>query len=175
MSHPIEEFEASIEKVVNRAIGDRTIRFDEKDDAAQYLREAVLGLVAAFDPSRGVPMSAWVHSHLRRRLVDYKRSARRTETYLPLSEVDDLADHDADPLAIVLRREERAVIRRLTDTLPDAEREVIARRYGIGCASLSEKELVDAGLGTRDALAARHRRGLTRLRGRLGEPPGRAA
>lgn len=158
---------AEVDRAVGVAVRNGTLWSRLREDAEQDLRVHAFEQILRFDPSRGVPLRAWIRLKLSYQLKNFidrcaREKAVSTDPAL-LPDRPDLLDEFA-------RAEERLRVRGEVRRLPARQRAVIVGRYGLAGPVVSEKELAGTFGETRDALAACHRRALRTLRERLDEP-----
>jgi len=101
----------------------------EAEDVTEEVFVKMLGAIGAFEP-RQAPFAAWMFRIARNQLVSHirKNGVRRTETSLAVS----IADPSPDPLARVEDRLQFEQIFGIARALPQAQREVLWLRFGVG-------------------------------------------
>jgi RNA polymerase sigma-70 factor, ECF subfamily len=102
----------------------------EAEDLTEEVFLKMLGAICDFR-WRDVPFSSWLfriaHNHI---ATHFRRNAQRGGPAAELS--DEMVDWRAGPAAMVEQRITMEEVRRATELLPEAQREVIALRFAVG-------------------------------------------
>lgn len=131
-----ERLLAAVQKLVHRYCRARMARFTgsvvSADDVAQEVCIAVFTALARYR-DEGRPFEAFVYRVAANKVADAQRAAyKHAQPHADLPEVIDLAD---GPERIVERNADAAEARALLDRLPEAMRELMVLRIGVGLSA----------------------------------------
>lgn len=108
----------------------RTGNVAEAEDLTEEVFLKVLGAIGDFH-WRDVPFSSWIFRIAHNLVIThFRRMAQRGGPTAALS--DEMIDWRAGPAAVVEERITLEEVRRATEDLPEAQREVIALRFAVG-------------------------------------------
>ena len=122
-----ELYEAHFERVA-RYIAVRIGNADEAEDLAAEVFVRALRSVDSYKET-GAPMEAWVFRIAHNILVDHLRARGRRPAPMPLEDAPPVASAD-NPTTQMERQEEAQALRRAMEQLTDAQRRVLALRFG---------------------------------------------
>ncbi|MDP2954040.1 MAG: sigma-70 family RNA polymerase sigma factor [Chloroflexota bacterium] len=120
-------YESHFERVV-RYIAARIGNPSDSEDLASEVFVRALRSVDSFKET-GAPMEAWIFKIARNIAVDYLRSKGRRPTPILLDDAPPLASPD-NSFQEIERREEVVLLRQAMQQLTEAQREVLALRFG---------------------------------------------
>lgn len=114
---------------VYRYVGARLVSTHDAEDVTEEIFLKIIDNLPAYQ-FRGLPFGAWVFRIARNEVVSHVRRQKVRGATSPLSET--IADDSADHTREVETQLTIAMVRTLTERLPDAQRQVIALRFGAG-------------------------------------------
>lgn len=168
-----EAFNERLRAVVRRRVASRASWPDEREAVSDLTQEALADAARSLDDFDGETeehLIAWVYAIAENRLHDYRRYARAQRRDVRrtsrLGDDIDPADEAETPDAALHRSDGRALLLRLLDRLPSAEREAVRLRYLEG---RSFAEIAARLYRSEEAAKALVKRGLAKLR-KLAEP-----
>ncbi len=129
------------------------------DDVAQEVCLAVLTALPGYR-IQGRPFLAFVYGIASHKVIDAHRASTRNRSD-PVADVPDSAESEDGPEQRALRVELSGEMKRLLDTLPDKQREILVLRVVVG---LSAEETAEAVGSTAGAVRVAQHRALARLR-----------
>jgi RNA polymerase sigma-70 factor, ECF subfamily len=102
---------------------------EDAEDVTEEIFLKIINNIGRFT-WRGLPFGAWVFRIARNEVVSHVRKQRYRTATAPLSESiqDDSQDHVAD----VERQSQLDIVREAAEKLPEAQRQVVALRFGAG-------------------------------------------
>ena len=128
------------------------------DDVAQEVCLAVLTGLPRY--RLGTPFLAFVYGIAAHKVIDAHRAVAR-QSWESDAEIPDRADTTEGPEQRALRAELSGELRRMLDDLPDAQREILVLRVGLGLSSAETAAMIGS---TPGAVRLAQFRGLARLR-----------
>jgi RNA polymerase sigma-70 factor (ECF subfamily) len=102
---------------------------EDAEDVTEEIFLKVINHIGSFS-WRGLPFGAWVFRIARNEVVSHVRRQRYRGSHSQLSE--SLPDFSQDHVAEVERASQLDIVREAAERLPDAQRQVIALRFGSG-------------------------------------------
>ena len=157
----LPSFEVLYDRYYTRLYRYLNAHLKNEDDAIDLLQQVFLQVWQqghSYDPRRG-SVATWLFSIAHHRVIDFYRTSRSSVSW---ESVPELLAADSDPEARVLSYERVALLRRVLETLPQSEQELLALRFA---AHLSSAE-IGALIGKSEAATKKQ---LTRLLHRLHE------
>lgn len=125
-------YETNFERVA-RYIAVRIGSIDEAEDLASEVFVRALRSVDRYQDT-GAPMEAWLFKIAHNLTVDHLRSRSRRPRLVPLDEDDPVPGKD-NPGEDLERQEEVRQLQKAMEQLSDAQRQVLALRFGSGLTS----------------------------------------
>lgn len=151
-------YESHFERVVRYI----RLKIGDPQEAEDLGVEVFVRAIRSADSYRetGAPMEAWLFRIARNLAADYFRARQRRPAPLPLESVFGLSGGN-DPAKLAEESEERQALQSALDQLTDAQRQVLALRFG---AELPSQQVAEI-MGTRDgAVREMQRRAVLKLR-----------
>ncbi len=102
---------------------------EDAEDVTEEIFLKIIDNIGKFS-WRGLPFGAWVFRIARNEVVSHVRRQKYRMATAPLSE--SLPDGSQDHVADVERQSQLEVVRKAAEKLPEAQRQVIALRFGAG-------------------------------------------
>ena len=133
-------YETHFERVA-RYIAVRTGNMDEAEDLASEVFVRALRSVEHYKET-GAPMEAWIFKIAHNLTVDYLRSRSRKPTLVPLLENNDPPDRKDNLGEGLEHQEEVRQLQQAMAQLTDAQRQVLALRFGSGMTSEQVAEIM---------------------------------
>jgi RNA polymerase sigma-70 factor (ECF subfamily) len=133
-------FETHYERVA-RYIAVRIGNIDEAEDLASEVFIRALRAIDSYKDT-GAPMEAWLFKIARNSVIDHMRERHRKPTPTELMDTVPSRDGHGDPDEHVDRMEEVAALHQAMEHLSDAQRQVIALRFGAEMTSEEVAQVV---------------------------------
>lgn len=114
---------------VFRYVAARLNKTEDAEDVTEEIFLRVIDNLGSFE-FRGLPFGAWVFRIARNEVVSHVRRQKVRSQTAPLSEF--IPDANADHVTEVETQLTIAVVREAAEKLPEAQRQVIALRFGAG-------------------------------------------
>jgi RNA polymerase sigma-70 factor (ECF subfamily) len=114
---------------VYRFVATRLASTEDAEDVTEEIFLRIIDNLGGFE-FRGLPFGAWVFRIARNEVVSHVRRQKVRSTTTPLTEF--IADANADHVTEVETALTIAVVRKAAEKLPEAQRQVIALRFGAG-------------------------------------------
>lgn len=149
----------------------------DQEDLVSIGTVGLIKAVDSFDSSKGSRLATYAARCIENEILMHFRAAKKTERDISLSEPID-ADSEGNPLTLmdVLAQEDtmaedlerRTALLRLGDYINECleprEREIIALRYGLGCAPLTQWQVAERLAISRSYVSRLETRALEKLR-----------
>jgi len=157
-----EELLGAVHKLVHRYCRTRLARYPgaehTADDVAQEVCIAVLAALPRYR-DEGKPFEAFVYKVAAHKVADAQRRTYRTPQ--PQADLPDLIDLTDGPEQLVMRDADAREVRGLLEELPEALRELLVLRIGVGLSAEATGRALDMSPG---AVRVAQHRALHRLR-----------